>query len=311
VRPDALAPGTADVSILVASFNTRELLARCLESALEAAQECGVEIVVVDNGSTDGSPAMVRERFPTVRVVENGANLGFAAATNRGIRSSSGRYVLLMNSDAALTPGALERLVALADATPRAAIVGARLVHPDGSFQASHAPFPTLLAEALILTGLGRLLRGPWYPSRGPEENGAPRPVDYVAGACLLARRAAIDAVGMLDEGYFMYAEEVDWCYAMKRAGWQVWYEPRASATHHAGASSRCDQEREALLYRGRVRFFRKHYGNAAALRLKLLIVAVTAVKIAAHGALRLVAGGRGARRVIGLTDLVAALRGV
>jgi N-acetylglucosaminyl-diphospho-decaprenol L-rhamnosyltransferase len=310
VRPDE-SPAAVDVSVVVVSFNTRELLARCLESVGAEAGRRSVEIVVVDNGSSDGSAAMVGERFPAVRLIENGANLGFAAAANRAIRSSRAAYVLLLNSDAALDPGSLAALLERADATPRAAIVGARLAHADGRFQASHAPFPTLFVEALILTGVGRLLHGPWYPSRGPQESGVARAVDYVPGACLLVRRAAIEAVGLLDEQYFMYSEEVDWCYAMKRAGWQVWYEPRASAVHRIGASSQRSQQREALLYRGRVRFFRKHYGNAAATRLKLLILGVTAAKIVAHRGWELMAGGRRARQVIALTDLVAALRGV
>lgn len=297
---------TIDVTAIVVSYDTRELLAECIASI--PAQD-NVEIIVVDNGSSDGSPAMVRESFPRVRVIENEANLGFVAATNQGIRAGRGRYVLLLNSDAALLDGALKAMVELADATPRAAIVGARVLNPDGSFQASHARFPTVSIELLILTGFGRWMYGPWYPSHGPDDFRAPAAVDYVSGACLLARRAAIDEVGPLDEGYFMYVEEVDWCYEMKRAGWQVWYQPHASVTHHGAASSRGAAAREALLYRGRVRFFRKHYGDRAARRLKRLIVVTSAAKAVADGLLRLIGRRERRRARIRMKDLLAALR--
>lgn len=298
---------TVDVSVIVVSYNTRTLLAECIASV---PAEDGVEIIVVDNGSSDGSASMIRRAFPQVRLIENDTNRGFVAATNQGIRASRGRYVLLLNSDAALREGALTAMVELADATPRAAIVGAQVLNPDGTFQASRARFPTLSVELLILTGIGRWMYGPWYPSHGPDDFRAPASVDYVSGACLLARRAAIDEVGLLDEAYFMYVEEVDWCYEMKRAGWQVWYQPHATVTHHGAASSRRAGQREALLYRGRVRFFRKHYGNNAARRLKASIIAVTAAKLAAGAFLRLVTGGRSRER-IRLRELLNALRDV
>ena len=171
-----------------------------------------------------------------MRVVANAENVGFARANNQAIALSNGRYVLLFNSDAAATPGSLRALTSLAEVQRRAAIVGARLVNPDGSFQAGATPFPTLWRELLILSGIGRVCFGRWYPSAGPQADLGPHPVDYVEGACLLVRREAIQAVGGMDEGYFMYAEEVDWCMAMKRAGWQVWYQPEAQIIHHGGA---------------------------------------------------------------------------
>jgi hypothetical protein len=220
--------------------------------------------------------------------------------------------MLLLNSDAELRPDALHALLRLAEAQPRAGIVGARLLNPDDSFQASHSPFPTLWQEFLILTSLGRRLYGRWYPSRGPEVERGPQIVDYVEGACLLVRREAFDEVGGLDEGYFMYAEEVDWCFAMKQHGWQVWYQPEAVVTHHGGASSQHRRAgREADLYRSRVRFFRKHYGDGAALMLKALLYAFTTMKLLAHGALRLVSRNRLGRPVVGLGDLRAALQDV
>lgn len=304
-------PMTApDLSIIIVNWNTRDLLADCLHSLDRTVNGLNYEVWVVDNASTDGSAEMMRAAFPGVHLVRNPENIGFARANNQAIRMSAGRYVLLLNSDAAATPDAVARLVRLANAHPRAGIVGARLLNPDGSFQASHTPFPGLWREFLILSGLGRFLHGQWYPSRGPEEERGSQPVDYVEGACLLVRRQAFNEVGGLDEGYFMYSEEVDWCCAMKRSGWEVWYEPQARIIHHGGASSRHRRTgREADLYRSRVRFFRKHYGAAQAAALKSMIYGLTFIKIVAHHLIRLATGDRRGRPVVSLRDLVSALR--
>ncbi|MEK7788059.1 MAG: glycosyltransferase family 2 protein [Chloroflexota bacterium] len=301
-----------DVSIIIVNWNTRDMLADCLNSIALTAGKLRVETIVVDNNSTDGSQAMVQERFPEARLIQNRQNVGFAKANNQAMAVMQGRYALLLNSDALATPGSIQALIELADSQPRAGLVGAQLVNPDGSFQASHTPFPSLWQEFLILTGLGRLLHGRWYPSRGPEEAKGPQKVDYVEGACMLVRREAFQQVGGLDEGYFMYAEEVDWCYAMKKGGWQVWYHPASRIVHFGGGSSKNRRpQREADLYRSRVRFFRKHYGNAPASALKVLIYSLTAVKIVMHLFLRLVSGNRRGRPVVGIGDLMASLREV
>ncbi|MBI3243385.1 MAG: glycosyltransferase family 2 protein [Chloroflexi bacterium] len=303
---------TLDVSIIILNWNTRDLLADCLGSIALTSGALKVETIVVDNNSSDGSQAMVQEQFPEVRLIQNQHNVGFAKGNNQAMETMQGRYALLFNSDALATPGSIQALIELADSQPRAGIVGALLVNPDGSFQASHTPFPNLWQEFLILSGLGRLLHRRWYPSKGPEEAKGPQKVDYVEGACLLVRREAFEQAGGLDEGYFMYAEEVDWCYAMKKAGWQVWYQPKSRIVHYGGGSSKNRRtQREADLYRSRVRFFRKHYGNAAASALKFLIYTLTAVKIVAHRFLRLVSGNRRGRPVVGMGDLMASLREV
>jgi hypothetical protein len=186
------------------------------------------------------------------------------------------------------------------------------LLNTDGTFQASHSPFPSLWQEFLILSGLGRLWWGRFYPSRGPEEEKGPQVVDYVEGACLLVRRDAYAQVGGLDEGYFMYAEEVDWCYAMKQARWQVWYHPEAKIIHHGGGSSKNRRtQREGDLYRSRVRFFRKNYSDAQAAALKFLIYSLTAVKIVVHGLMRWASGNKRGRPVVGMKSLMASLREV
>ncbi len=299
-----------DVSVIVVNWNTRDLLSDCLDSLVRTAGDIDVEVIVVDNGSTDGSQAMLRSRFPQARLIQNDENVGFAKANNQALAQSQGRYALLLNSDALLRANTLSTLLALAEAQPQADIVGAQLLNADGSFQASHTRFPDLGQEFLILSGLGRLFYGRWYPSCGPEEDKGPQIVDYVEGACLLVRRKAFEGVGGLDEGYFMYAEEVDWCYAMREKGWQVWYQPAATVIHLGGGSSReRPTQREGDLYRSRVQFFRRHYGSMAVRWLKLQIYAFTAIKIAAHTLLRLVSGGRYGRRVIPLRHLAAELR--
>lgn len=245
---------------------------------------------VVDNASSDGSVAAVRARFPNARIIANPANTGFAAANNQAIAASDGRYVLLLNSDTVAPPGSIERLVRFADAHPRAAIVGPQLRNGDGSFQGSCAGAPTLLSEALSVTGLGVRIFGAWYPNYSPRRGRHAQQAGYVQGACMLARRAAIDAAGLLDEGYFMYSEETDWCLRMQRAGWQVWFTPDAAIVHYGGQSTRHVQHAmvQALL-RSKIRFFRKYYGPLQGNLLQALFVAARRTRRLGQAARRVV----------------------
>jgi hypothetical protein len=292
-------PELFDLSIIILNWNTRDMMATCIDAIVQHGVGIAYEVVVVDNASTDGSQDMLAMRFPWVRLIQNTENVGFAKANNRGMRESRGANLLLLNTDAFVQAGSLQAMLHVLQAQPRAGLVGAHLRNADGSFQASHTPFPNLGQEFLILSGLGRKLFGPHYPSQGPDERAGPQQADYVEGAALLVRREAFEQAGGLDEGFFMYAEEVDWCFTLKRAGWQVWYAPDARITHLGGGSSKNRKTaREADLYRSRVRFFRKHYGAAQANALKTLIVASVAAKQAGHGLLRLVTGGRRGRAV-------------
>lgn len=293
-----------DLSVIILSWNTCQLLEKCLTALVEFGREINFETIVIDNGSTDGSQQMVRSKFPDARLIENEENLGFAGGNNQGIRFSKSPFILLLNSDAFVTQGALEKLLGVMIEHPKAGIVGAQLINPDGSFQASHTPFPGLWQEFLILSGLGRMFMGKFYPSRGPEIERCARIVDYVEGACLLVRRDAVDQAGMLSEDYFMYAEEMDWCFTMKKAGWEVWYQPEARIIHYGGASSKNRPTgREGDLYRGRVIFFKKHYGNFQAYLLKVMIGLFVSVKIIYHSFLRWISGGKRGRRVISLKE--------
>jgi N-acetylglucosaminyl-diphospho-decaprenol L-rhamnosyltransferase len=300
------------LSVVIVNWNTRALLAECIVAVEHEAAAITHDIWVVDNGSTDDSVAMLRRDFPHIHLIESRINLGFAGANNLAMQRSTGRYLLLLNTDAIVRPGAIRALLHLAESAPRAGIVGAHLLNPDGAFQASYTNFPTLWQEFLILSTLGRRLRGRWYPSHGAEvANGAQR-VDYVEGACLLVRRAAFEEVGGLDEGYFMYAEEVDWCRRMAAAHWEVWYAPAAQVVHIGGASSTNRKaSREADLYRSRVRYFRTYHGRLQAGLLKAMIVSFTAIKQAGHALLRRLTGNRRGRQVVTVGDLLVALRKV
>lgn len=289
----------SDLSVVIINWNTRDLLLRCIRTIDMHKGDVQVEIVVVDNASTDDSVESVRREYPSARVLVNDTNVGFARANNQGVVASSAPLALLLNSDAFLTDGALQALLEVMAASPHAALVGAHLRNADGTFQASHTPFPNLWQEFLILSGIGRLTHGRWYPSHAPELNSGAQVVEYVEGACMLVRKDVYRAIGGLDEGFFMYAEEVDLCYRIRAADWQVWYAPRAEVIHLGGGSSgKRKPQREADLYRSRVRFFRKHYGAFPALILKAQIILLATVKTACHGVLYFATQGRRGRRV-------------
>jgi N-acetylglucosaminyl-diphospho-decaprenol L-rhamnosyltransferase len=280
----------AEVAIIVVSWNTRELTASCLESVRRTSGAVEAELLVVDNGSSDGSQAMVRERFPWVRLIANAENLGFARANNQAMRATESEFVLLLNSDAELLPGALESLLACLRAHPEAAAAGAKLLNPDRSFQASYAAFPNLLSELLLLARLAPAVYGPYFPSVGPEASREESRADWVGGACMMVRRAALDEVGLMDERYFMYSEEMDWCYTMGKAGWEIRFCPEAQVIHHGGQSANQVSERKlAMIYRSKLRFFRRHYGPAQVAVLRLMMLASSLVKMAV-AALRFVA---------------------
>ena len=269
-----------DVSIVIVSWNTRALVLECLESLPAATGGLSSEVLLIDNGSSDGTADAVRRAHPGVRVLGNEVNGGFAAANNQGIRTSRGRYVLLLNSDTRPRPEAIVRMVAWADSRPRAGCVGAMLLHPDGRFQASFQDAPGVLSECLSAAGIGRRLWFEGYPGYGPTESQERRQVDVIPGACMLLRRAALDQTGLLDESFFMYSEETDLCWRLRAAGWEVWYIPEARVVHLGGQSTQ--QVRSSMvraLYRSKVRYVHLHHGGARALALRLLLLVILSMK--------------------------------
>jgi hypothetical protein len=269
----------SEVSVVVVTYDALPWLERCLESVR------GVETVVVDHGSGDGTVELVRERFPEVRLVEQ-ENLGLAAGWNRGLGLVSRRWVLLLNADAWLTDGSLERLLAAGEADGRLGVVGPRLLNPDGTLQRSVRGFPTLwrlATEYLLLRKLAprtRLLNA-FYA--GGFDHDREREVEWLMGACLLVRREALDEVGGLDEGFFLFSEETDLCYRLARAGWLVRFLPGAECVHVGAASHGGRFFHENL--RGHLRFLAKHHGERDAERARrLLRVALVARGLAFRG---------------------------
>lgn len=264
-----------DVSIIIVSWNTRDLLRRCLHDALAASAGLAVEILVVDNGSTDGSQDMVRDQFPLVQLITNEANIGFVRANNQAIEQARGEYVLLLNSDAFLAPDALHHLHAFMHQHPQAGAVGPRLSYADGSLQRSCTAFPTLFTELCLMLQLDRLFpRSKLFAHfwLSGWDYSTVREVDVIMGACLLVRRAAIERVGLLDERFFMYSEEVDWCYRLRQAGWQLYVVPQAQAVHIWGGSTGTARvELFVQLFRSRVLFFSKHRSHLATAALKMV----------------------------------------
>jgi N-acetylglucosaminyl-diphospho-decaprenol L-rhamnosyltransferase len=260
----------ADVSVVVVTYNAMPYLERCLESV------SSYELIVVDHGSTDGSLELVRERFPQARLIEQ-ENRGFGAGMNAGMRAAGGRYFLLLNADAWVLGDAVERLLAFAEEHPKAAVVGPRLLNPDGSLQRSVRGFPTLwrlATEYFFLRKLAprsRLFNA--FFGAGFDHSSV-REVEWLGAACLLVRREATDDVGLFDESFFIFSEEVDWCCRFREAGWKVLFFPGAEVAHVFTASYNPALFNELL--RGHLRFLAKHRGERATERARrLLLVAL------------------------------------
>jgi GT2 family glycosyltransferase len=257
----------ADVSVVVVTWNALPWLEQCLESVRDR------DVVVVDNGSSDGTVELVRERFPEVRLIEQ-ENKGMGGGNNAGMRAADGRYFFLLNSDAWVTAGALDSLVAFADEHPEAAVVGPKLLNTDGSLQRSARGEPTLwrlateyLAIRKLAPRSGRL--NPLY--RGDFAHDRVEEVDWLSGSALLVRREAADAVGLFDENFFMFSEEFDWMTRFRRAGWKVLFFPGAEVVHVGGASHGGQMYVENL--RGHLRWFAKHRGAKDAERVRKLLL--------------------------------------
>jgi GT2 family glycosyltransferase len=267
-------PGpTSDVTVVIVSYNTRELLSAALKRLL-ASTGVSLDVVVVDNGSHDGSPAMVERDFPSVRLVRNADNRGFAAANNVALAGSVSPVWLLLNPDTLVEPDTVARLRAalLADAT--LGIVGPRVLNADGSLQSCGYWYPTLLREVRLSKNVNRLLRrlvGDDVPGPPPD---APTDVDWVDGCCLMVRRDAACDVGLMDEQYFLYGEELDWCRSVRRAGWRIRTVPDAVMTHLQGKSSEQVKVKAlALLIETRLRYYYKQEGAATALAVAAVYV--------------------------------------
>lgn len=255
-----------DVSIVIVNWNTRDILRDCLASVYSATKGISFEIIVVDNASTDGSTEMLKKDFAQVILIKNPKNIGFAAANNQGIRIAKGRYVLLLNSDTVVLDQAVAKVVSFADDNPDAAVVGCRVINSDGTLQRTCFMFPSVLNMLLSSTYLYKLFpkskffgreRMTWWDRDDVRE------VDVVTGCFMLVRREAIEQVGGMDEQFFMYAEETDWCYRFKQAGWKVMFAPAAEITHFGGESTaKMASDMRLQLHASILSFIAKHHSK-------------------------------------------------
>jgi N-acetylglucosaminyl-diphospho-decaprenol L-rhamnosyltransferase len=264
-----------DLSVVILNWNVRDLLDRCLASIRSSRYT--IEIVVVDNASTDDSVALVRDKYPQITLIVNDSNRGFTGGNNQGIAASHGRYVLVLNPDTEIVGEALDRLADYLEAEPRAGAVGPLLLNPDRSIQPSRRRFPTVITGFFESTWLQRLTpRGVLsrYTMDDVPAN-VVQDVDWLNGACTLFRREMLDRVGAYDEAnFFMYSEELDLCRRIKAAGWRIAYVPAAQVIHYEGKSSeQAVAARHIYFNTSKVRYFRKWHGRgvAEALRLWLL----------------------------------------
>ena len=280
-----------ELEILIVSYNTGELLRDCLGSVYQKIKGIELGVIVIDNGSSDNSVEMVKKEFPQVKLIENRDNLGFARANNQAIRQGAARYLLLLNPDTSLANNSCCEMLRFMDEHPQVGILGCRLLNTDGTIQPSNSSFPNLFTELLRIFQLKRLMSGPGLREKVGERLGGIlgstlreyfrvywdseriREVDWVSGACLLVRRKAVEDVGLLDESFFMYYEDADWCYRMRKGGWKTCYFPFFEIIHYVGKSDSSFNpstfiERHKSMYY----YFRKHEGIKAVFLLRLLI---------------------------------------
>ena len=257
-----------DLSVVIVNWNTRSMLQDCLDSLFGSGARATLEVFVVDNGSSDGSPDMVEAEFPSVKLIRNGRNAGFAAANNQALRLATGRHLLLLNSDTLVHDGVIDASVDYMDRNPHVGVMGCKVLNADGTVQTTCSQFPTLANLALLTTGLFKV---PGLPAaqryrmdgwKRDEE----RDVEVVSGCYLMARRDATEAVGLLDEAFFFFGEETDWCRRFLAHGYAVRFAPVGTITHFGGGSSKSlNSRRDLMLSEATVRLHRKHGGLIAA----------------------------------------------
>jgi GT2 family glycosyltransferase len=265
-----------ELSIILVCWNNKDYLEPCLNSLIDSNVRFTFDVVVVDNGSTDGSQEMLREKFPDVRIIQNDNNAGLGRASNQGIEATTGRYILLLNNDTIVNGPSLDNMVKFLDTNPSVGAVGGKLLNPDGSVQSCYYNFPSLKEEFLVATRLGQLIRE-GYP--GIIQDDDVRSVGWMSSACLMLRRSALDKVGLLDDDYFIYSDEVDLQYRMKKAGWHMYYLPNVVTIHYGGRSMN-RWERRKMVYRGRLLFFQKNYGLVGTTLLRVMLGVLSFTKI-------------------------------
>ncbi len=268
---------TADLAVSIVSFRTPDLLRRCLDALAAQREQLDLQVIVVDNTSEDGSPELVEHEFPWVRLIRNARNVGFGAAHNQALRAADARHFLVLNSDAAPRPGALGTLVGYLDTHPGVAVVGPKLRYPNGTVQPARRRFPTVATLFFESTQLQRLwpdnaiLRRYYVADRDDDTE---QEVDWLVGACLCIRASATAEVGLFDERFFLYSEELDWCRRFRQAGWQIVYVPSAEVMHQEGASTGLDlANRDRQFQSSKMHYVAKWHGAGVARALRAYLV--------------------------------------
>ena len=264
-----------DLSIIIVNWNTREILRNCLASCYDNFEGVSAEVILIDNASSDRSAEMVRRDFPKVKLIENRENRGFAAANNQGLSVCKGRHVLLLNSDTVVHGSVIRNTIEYLDAEPSIGVLTCRVLNDDGTIQPNTSRFPSLLNLTILLSGLWRLNGVPFfdrYRMTNWDRLDA-RDVEVVAGCYMAVRGSAIDEVGVLDEDFFFFGEETDWCVRFRQAGWRVHCAPVGEITHLGGESAkRLNFKRDILLTDATIKLHRKHYGKTSAVLAWLLL---------------------------------------
>lgn len=264
----AMREAPPDLSVVIVSWNTQSMLRDCLASLYNSGVRAALEVFVVDNGSADGSPDMVANEFPAVKLIRNDLNTGFAAANNQALRIATGRHVLLLNSDTLVHDGVIDASIGYMDEYPDIGVMGCRVLNADGTVQTTCSRFPTLVNLILLTTGLFKVpgLSVARRYRMDDWQRDDERDVEVVSGCYLLARRSAIEAVGLLDEDFFFFGEETDWCRRFLAHGYVVRFAPVGTITHFGGGSSKSlNSKRDLMLSEATIRLHRKHGGVFAA----------------------------------------------
>ena len=309
-----------DLTVVVVSWNVRELLRQCLRSVYRSLAEAQglevplcAEVIVVDNASADGSAQMVLQEFPQARLILNRENRGFTAANNQALRSAAGRYFLLLNPDTEVLGDAPQQMVSYLDEHPQVAVVGPKLLYPDGQVQPSRRRFPTRATGFIESTPLQRAFSRSAALQRYYVEDlpcDREQEVDWVVGACLAVRGEAARQVGFFDESYFMYSEELDWCYRLKQAGWKVAYLPSAEVKHYEARSSEQNVlARDLHFHESKCRFYEKAFGSAFGRFLRLFIMLTFVYQLAEESTKLIVLPRRRRERILRIRHLARVIR--
>ncbi len=264
-----------DVSVIIVAWNVRNFLQNCLESIYKETEGVEFEVIYVDNASEDKSVEMVREHFPEANIIQNTQNKGFVVANNQGIEAAKGRYVLLLNSDTVILDNAIAKTIEFADTHPEAAVVGCKLLNPDKTLQPTCFMFPSILNMLLSTSYLYKLFRKSKFFGRERMtwwDRSDTREVDVATGCYMLVRREAIDQVGVMDERFFIYADETDWCYRFKKNGWKIMFTPEIQIIHYGGQTTKQMTKEFRLQLQGSGLIFMKLHRNKLAFPLARLL---------------------------------------